>query len=433
MLATSNLIPTRATVEQDSGATVISKITLRLVPFLLLLYIVAYLDRINVGFAKLEMLQQLGLSEAVYGFGAGIFFAGYFFFQLPSNLVLARVGARRWVTLLMVVWGAISCSMIFVKTAHEFYFLRFMLGAAEAGFFPGVILYLKSWFPTTARARTIAWFMTAAPLSGVVGGPISGAILQWHISGYLKAWQWLFLMEGLPAILLGLVVFVVLADSPHHAGWLGEKDRNWLLGLLEDERRSMVVQKSTVSAAFARPIIWLMVVMYFGVNTCAYGISLWLPSFIRSFSGMSNFNLGLLSTVPYIATAITMVLVGLHSDRTGERRWHIALSAFCGMGGLFLSAFSHSLVPTIIGLSLGLMAVFSMCGPIWALNTGLSGTAAAAGIAIVNSVGNLGGFFGPSIIGFVQHKTALVIIGLLIGLGGCMALLVKGQEPAKST
>ncbi|HWF92646.1 MAG TPA: MFS transporter [Terriglobales bacterium] len=432
MVATSNLIPTPSTVEQDSGAAVISKITLRLVPFLFVLYIVAYLDRINVGFAKLEMLQQLGLSEAVYGFGAGIFFAGYFFFQLPSNLVLARVGARRWVTLLMVVWGAISCSMIFVKTAHEFYLLRFMLGAAEAGFFPGVILYLKSWFPTTARARTIAWFMTAGPLSGVVGGPISGAILQWHISGYLKAWQWLFLMEGGPAILLGLVVFVVLADSPQHARWLGEKERNWLLGLLEDERRSMVVQNSTMQAAFARPIIWLMVVMYFGVNTCAYGVSLWLPSFIRNLSGMSDFKLGLLSAVPYVATAITMVLVGFHSDRTGERRWHIALSAFCGMGGLLLSAFSHSLVPTIIGLSLGLMAVFSMCGPIWALNTGLSGTAAAAGIAIVNSVGNLGGFFGPSIIGFVQHRTALIIIGLLIGLGGCMALLVKGQEPAKS-
>jgi MFS transporter, ACS family, tartrate transporter len=195
----------------------------------------------------------------------------------------------------------------------------------------------------------------------------------------------------------------------------------------------MVVRKSTVGAAFGRPIIWLMVVMYFGVNTCAYGISLWLPSFIRSFSGMSNFNLGLLSAVPYIATAIAMVLIGFHSDRTRERKWHIALSAFGGMGGLFLSAFSHSLVPTIIGLSLGLMAVFSMCGPIWALNTGLSGTAAAAGIAIVNSVGNLGGFFGPSIIGFVQHKTALIIIGLMIGLGGCMALLVRGQEAAKST
>lgn len=275
--------------------------------------------------------------------------------------------------------------------------------------------------------------MAAGPLSGVVGGPISGAILQWHISGYLKAWQWLFLMEGLPAILLGLVVFFVLADSPQHARWLGEKERNWLLALLEEERRSMIVQKSTVGAAFARPIIWLMVVMYFGVNTCAYGVSLWLPSFIRNLSGMSDFKLGLLSAVPYIATAIAMVLIGFHSDRTGERRWHIALSAFCGMGGLLLSAFSHSLVPTIIGLSLGLMAVFSMCGPIWALNTGLSGTAAAAGIAIVNSVGNLGGFFGPSIIGFVQHKTALIIIGLLIGLGGCMALLVTGQEQTKST
>jgi MFS transporter, ACS family, tartrate transporter len=409
-------------------SAVIAKVTLRLVPFLFLLYIVAYLDRINVGFAKLEMLQQLGLSEEVYGLGAGIFFAGYFLFQLPSNLVLEKVGARRWITLLMALWGVISCSMILVKTAHEFYFTRFLLGAAEAGFFPGVILYLKNWFPNAARARTIAWFMTAGPLSGVVGGPVSGAILQWHIGGYLKAWQWLFIMEGLPAIVLGCVVFFILADSPQQARWLGEAERDWLLGLLEDERQSMSVQRGTLMQAFRRPIIWLMVIMYFGINTCAYGVSLWLPSFIRNFSGMSNFNLGLLSTVPYLATAIAMVLIGFSSDRTGERPLHIAFSAFCGMGGMMLAGLTHSLVPIVIGLSLGLMAVFSMCGPIWSLPTGLTGTAAAAGIAIVNSFGNLGGFFGPYLIGLVHRETALVIIGLVIGVGGCMALLIKFWE-----
>jgi ACS family tartrate transporter-like MFS transporter len=407
---------------------VVPKVTLRLVPFLFILYIVAYLDRINVGFAKLEMLRQLGLSEAVYGLGAGIFFAGYFLFQLPSNLVLVRVGARRWITLLMVVWGAISCSMIFTRTAHEFYFLRFLLGAAEAGFFPGVILYLKSWFPNAARARTIAWFMTAGPLSGVVGGPVSGAILQWHIGGHLMAWQWLFIMEGLPAILLGCVVFVILADSPHKASWLKEPERAWLLGVLEEERQSMTVQRGSLAAAFSRPIIWLMVIMYFGINTCAYGVSLWLPTFIRNFSGMSNFNLGLLSTVPYLATAIGMVLIGFSSDRTGERPLHIAFCAFGGMAGMLLSGFSHSLVPIIIGLSLGLMAVFSMCGPVWSLQTGLTGTAAAAGIAIVNSCGNLGGFFGPYLIGLVHRETALVVIGLVIGLGGCMALIIKFKK-----
>lgn len=432
MLATSNPIPTPATVEQDSGAAIISKITLRLVPFLFLLYIVAYLDRINVGFAKLEMLQQLGLSEAVYGLGAGIFFAGYFLFQLPSNLVLEKVGARRWITMLMVLWGAVSCSMIFVRTAHEFYFMRFLLGAAEAGFFPGVILYLKSWFPNAARARTIAWFMTAGPLSGVVGGPISGAILQWHISGYLKAWQWLFIMEGAPAIFLGCLVFAILADSPQKARWLSEGERNWLLGILEEERRSMAVQRGSLKQAFARPIIWLMVVIYFGINTCAYGVSLWLPTFIRNLSGMSNFNLGLLSMVPYIVTAIGMVLIGFHSDRKNERPLHIAFTAFVGMGGMFLSGLSHSLAPIIIGLSIGLMAVFSMCGPVWSLQTGLTGTAAAAGIAIVNSFGNLGGFFGPDLIGHVQRPTALIIIGLVIGLGGCMALIIKYQERSSS-
>lgn len=429
-VVTSNTSSIQATFDQTSNAAVISKVTLRLVPFLFFLYIVAYLDRINVGFAKLEMLHQLGLSEAVYGLGAGIFFWGYFLFQLPSNLVLARVGARRWITLLMVVWGAISCSMIFVRNAPEFYLMRFLLGAAEAGFFPGVILYLKSWFPDSARARTVAWFMTAGPLSGVVGGPISGAILQWHISGRLMAWQWLFVMEGLPAIILGLVVFAVLADSPQKAKWLRDDERNWLLGVLESEQKHLNETQGRFSAAFKCLTIWLMVVMYFGVNTCAYGISLWLPTFIRNLSGMSNFNLGLLSTVPYISTAVAMVIIGFHSDRSKERRWHIALCAFCGMGGMLLSAFSHSLLPTIAGLSIGMMAVFSMCGPIWALPTGLTGTAAAAGIAIVNSIGNLGGFFGPSIIGFVQHKTALIIIGLLIGLGGWMALLVKTESVA---
>ncbi|HEY1464424.1 MAG TPA: MFS transporter [Terriglobales bacterium] len=429
---TSNTLPPPPALERNDESQIIFRITLRLVPFLFLLYIVAYLDRINVGFAKLEMLSELHLSEVVYGLGAGIFFAGYFLFQLPSNLILQKVGARRWITSLMILWGAISCCMIFVRTAHGFYFLRFLLGSAEAGFFPGVIVYLKSWFPNAARARTIAWFMAAGPLSGVVGGPVSGAILQWHVGGFLHAWQWLFIMEGAPAILLGCVVLIFLADSPQKAKWLGDLDREWLLGVLESERQSMAIQRGTLRSAFTRPIIWLMVIMYFGINTCAYGVSLWLPSFIRGFSGMSNFNLGLLSAVPYILTAITMILIGTHSDRTGERPLHIAFCAFAGMGGMLLSGLTHSLVPTIIGLSLGLMAVFSMCGPIWSLQTGLTGTAAAAGIAIVNSFGNLGGFFGPYIIGMVHRQTALVIIGLIIGLGGCMALIIKFKEQTAS-
>jgi MFS transporter, ACS family, tartrate transporter len=390
------------------------------------------LDRINVGFAKLEMLSELHLSEAVYGLGAGIFFAGYFLFQLPSNLVLQKVGARRWIAALMVLWGIVSCCMVFVRTAHEFYFLRFSLGLAEAGFFPGVILYLKQWFPNAARARTIAWFMAAGALSGVVGGPISGAILQWHIGGRLHGWQWLFMMEGAPAILLGCVVLIFLADTPQKANWLDDSERDWLLGVLEAERQSIAVQRGSLASAFASPIIWLMVIICFGINTCSYGVSLWLPSFIRSFSGMSNFNLGLLSAVPYIVTAIAMVLLGAHSDHTGERPLHIAFPAFIGMGGMLLSGLTHSLVPTIIGLSLGLMAAFSMCGPLWSLQTGLTGTAAAAGIAIVNSFGNLGGFFGPYIIGMVHRQTALIIIGFIIGLGGCMALIIKFQERTAS-
>jgi D-galactonate transporter len=432
MIAGQRLPPLSA---QEIETSVLSRLTWRLVPFLFLLYIVAYLDRINVGFAALQMQEQLKFSDRVYGLGAGVFFAGYFLFQLPSNLVLHRVGARRWIALLMIVWGVIASSMISVRTPEGFYGLRFLLGAAEAGFFPGMILYLKTWFPEAARARAVALFMTAGPLSGVVGGPISGVLLSLPHRAGLAGWQWLFLIEGLPAMILGVVVFFSLADHPRDARWLSEEQRAWLLATLEREGAAQSAeQQSDLPSVFFSGKIWLLVFVYFGLNTCSYGISLWLPKLLQSASRESNLFIGLVSAVPYLAAAVAMVLVGQHSDRTGERRWHVSISAFVGAAALLAGGYANSLPAIVAALSIALMSVSSMVGPFWVLPTKfLQGTAAAAGIALINSLGNLGGFFGSYVIGAVRTSTGSFRGGLLIAaatlaLCGCLAPLVRTQK-----
>jgi MFS transporter, ACS family, tartrate transporter len=416
----------------DPGVNVVAKLTRRLLPFLFLLYIVAYLDRINVGFAALQMKGQLGFSDKVYGLGAGIFFAGYFLFQVPSNLALARFGARRWIAVIMVVWGVISASMIFVGTPRSFYLLRFLLGVAEAGFFPGMILYLRQWFPSAARARAIALFMTAAPLAGVIGGPISGLLLGVQ-RGHLMGWQWLFLIEGLPAILLGGVVLVFLTDRPEIATWLSEEQRSWLVEQLAHEERPQPRASSSVFSALAEARVWMLVVVYLGVTTAAYGIGLWLPSLLRNVSGTSNFVVGLLSAIPYLATMLGMVLVAAHSDRTRERKWHLAGSAFACSIALGCAAYSTSTTADVVFLSVTLMAAFSMNGPFWATSTEmLTETSAAAGIALINSFGNLGGFLGPYTIGLVRTWTGsfrggLLAVGALLAVSGTLALLAYGK------
>ena len=414
---------------------VVRKLTWRLVSFLFLLYIVAYLDRINVGFAALQMRQQLSLTDAVYGLGAGMFFAGYFFFQVPSNLALQRVGARRWIALLMMLWGVISASMIMVRGPRSFYLLRFLLGAAEAGFFPGVILYLKNWFPAKARARTVARFMTAGPLSGVLGGPLSGALLGLHLSGRLAGWQWMFLLEGIPAVALGGLALKYLVDRPEDARWLLPQERVWLVETLRQER-SVVAREGGAFAALRSGRIWMLAMVYFGVNTVSYGVSLWLPTLIRSLSGVSNFAIGVLSAIPYVAAAIAMLAVGLHSDHTGKRRWHTAVPAFAGALALTGAAYSTSVGPAILAISVAVLGVFSMAGPFWAMPTSLlSGTAAAAGIAFINSVGNLGGFVGPYVIGVVrtstgQFKGGLLLVSAALAASGAIVLGVRtGKEP----
>jgi len=369
----------------------------------------------------------LGFNNEIYGNAAGAFFLGYFFFQVPSNLILQRIGAKRWICILMVTWGVISSCMMFVRTPWGFYGMRFLLGLAEAGFFPGVIFYLKSWFPADARARTVAWFMTAATLSAVVGGPISGALLKVHDPHGLAGWQWMFLMEGIPAVVMGGVVLIYLTDRPEIAGWLSEEQRSWLIGTLEQERQNPSVETPvSILSVFTNVNIWLLAITYFGLNTCSYGMSLFLPKMIRDISTVDTFQIGLLTAIPYIAATIAMVLVGFNSDRTGERKLHTGLSALVAAVCLVGAAYSTSLLPMLVIMTVAASAQWSMLGPFWAMPTSmLRGAAAATGIAFINSVGNLGGFFGPKMLGKLGFKSGLLIVALTLGIGGAMALLVR--------
>ena len=402
----------------------------RLMPFLFLLYIVAYLDRINVSFAVLQMRGQLGLSDRMIGRAQGMFFAGYFFFQLPSNMVLEKFGVRRWIAGLMATWGVVSCMMIFIRGPISFYGLRFLLGAAEAGFFPGMILYLKRWFPARARARAVAWFMTANPLAGIIGSPISGALLGLTGKG-LSGWQWMFLMEGIPAIALGVVVLGVLSDRPQEATWLKGKERAWLLDKLSSEQ---AVESSLKQGSFwqvlVAPRIWMLSLVYFGVSTTMYGVTFWLPSLIQSLSGLGNFETSLVAVLPFVVATIAMVLVGMSSDRSGERRWHTAVPAFCAALALLAAAYGSVPALVIAGVGLGMAGAEAMVGPFWAMATSrMAGLPAAAGIAVINSLANLGGYFGSDIIGFFRtanggFRGGFLAIAATLAISGTIALIV---------
>jgi ACS family tartrate transporter-like MFS transporter len=407
----------------------LTKLRWKLLPFLFLLYVVAYLDRINVGFAALQMKDQLGFSDAVYGLGASIFFLGYFTFQVPSNLMLQRVGARRWISSLMVIWGIVSSSMLFIDTPRTFYSLRFLLGVAEAGFFPGVVFYLRSWFPSYARAGVIALFLTAGPISGLIGGPISGALLDWNQRGGLAGWQWMFLMEGIPAILLGIVAFIFLSDSPQTARWLSADEKARLLRDLQAEDRAIKPPVARTGHAWlSNPNLWGFALVFFGLNTCTYSVSLWLPSALKSVSGFSNIVLGFLSAIPYLVASVLMVLIGAHSDRTLERRWHVALSAMVGAAALLTAGYSTGAIVSIIAFAMALSASSSMAGPLWAMAaTTMAAATAAPAIALINAIGNLGGGFGPYWIGYLKHATGsfragLVSVAILLFLAGLTVL-----------
>lgn len=425
----------------SSGEAVTQRLFWRLLPFLFLLYVVAYLDRINVGFAALQMKSQLNFSDAVYGAGAGIFFAGYFLFQIPSNMAMQRFGARRWIALLMILWGGISASMMFVGSARSFYAMRFLLGAAEAGFFPGVIYYLRNWFPAAVRARALALFIMAGPISGVIGGPISGALLGLHSRGGLAGWQWLFLIEGIPAIVLGFVAYIFLTDRPEKARWLSADDLAWLVSELR--RDEIAASQGRAAPTGILSLIWDVRVwgfsfIYFSAVACAYSIMFWLPTAVRALSGISAFLIGLLSAIPYLAAAIAMVIVGAHSDRTGERDWHLALPAFVTCFALVAAAFATSVPTTIVAFTIAMAAEFSMMGPFWVLASGtLDAKTAAAGIAFINAIGNLGSGLGPTWIGYFRtpagsFRGGWLSIAALLFLAGFTVLGIRQTRVART-
>lgn len=411
--------------EEASPAT-IRKVTRHLIPFLFLLYIVAWLDRVNVGFAGLQMNADLGFSSAVFGFGSGVFFLGYCLFEVPSNIILDRVGARLWIARIMVTWGLISTGMMFVRTPISFYILRFLLGVAEAGFFPGVIYYLSQWFPSRQYARAIASFMSAIPVTGVIGGPLSGALLSLNGMHGLTGWQWLFLVEGLPAIILGLVVLFYLTDRPATAHWLTSAERETLVAQLEAEREACPSHAAGVIAALSNRTIWQLGIIFLLSAMGFYGYSFWSPLLVKSLTGTTNFGVGLILAAISAATVVCMLVNGAHSDHTDERVLHLAIPLFVMGTGFLGCALLHEPVLAILSLALIPMGHCSAYGPIWSMPSRfLSGRAAAAGIALVPTISNVGGFLGPFLIGIMKartgtHASAFLLLG---GFGIAAALL----------
>jgi D-galactonate transporter len=423
--------------EPTDERALIAKITWRLIPFLCLCFLVAFLDRVNVGFAALQMQADLKFSDTVYSLGAGMFFIGYFLFEVPSNLILERVGARLWIARIMIVWGVISSGMMFVRSPGTFYVARFLLGAAEAGFFPGIILYLTYWFPTAHRSHTIAMFMTAPALSGIVGAPLSGYLLDHHPAS-VAGWQWLFLVEGLPSVLLGVCVLFVLPNGPKHVTWLDAAEKAWLTQRLAAERAEREQDHAmSVWRALLHPRVLLLCLIYFLLVIGAYGFDLFMPKILaRVFSGASKTELGLIAAIPPLYTVFVMVFWGRRSDRLGERRWHVVWPALWAALGLAVASFDVAPAIALIAAALAVSGRWSCIPPFWGLPTAfLSGTAAAGGIALINAVGNLGGFVGPFAMGALKDLTGSYSVGLrvLAGayvLGGIVVLSLGARARA---
>lgn len=390
------------------------KVTLRLLPFLMLCYVTAYLDRVNVGFAKLEMLGDLGFSETAYGLGAGMFFIGYFLFEVPSNLILHRVGARLWIGRIMITWGLVSALFMFTKTPLMFYSLRFALGLAEAGFFPGIILYLTYWYPSERRARMTSLFMTAIPISGMLGGPFSGWIMQSMEGVNLwRGWQWLFVLEALPAVVMGVATLFYLDNSIRSAKWLTD-DEKALLDRKLDHDRAHVVEHPTLGAVFADRRLWRMCLIYFCCVIGQYGLTFWLPTLVQQAGVSGAPQIGLLTAVPYTGGVVAMILFGRSADRRRERRWHAAVPMMIGAIGLTLSAVAGThTAAAILCLTVAAAGILT-CAPLfWSLPTALLGGAgAAAGIAAINSVGNLAGFVSPYVVGWLKDVTSSTEAGM---------------------
>ena len=428
----------------DAEARVFKKVRGRLVPILMACYFVAFLDRVNVGFAALQMNEDLGFGPSVYGWGAGVFFIGYFLCEVPSNVMLELKGARVWIARIMVSWGLVSMATAAIRGSTSFYVARFVLGAAEAGFYPGVIVYLSAWFPAAERAKVFGWFTLANPIAAVLGGPLSGAILS--TSGWLgmRNWQLLYLMEGLPAVVLGWVVLRYLDDRPGQARWLTERERTLVEErVAEDARGRAYPGKLTLWQGLTNPRVVALGAVYFGCVAGNYGLSFWLPQIVKAFGGVTNFQIGLIAALPYACGAIGMVFWSAHSDRTGERSWHVILPLLVAGGALLVGSRIGDPVWKMVLMCLAGVGIFANTPPFWTWPTSLmGGVAAAGGIALVNSIGNLSGFVAPYFIGVIKARTgsfhaglaALAVLPLLsAGLMSILARMNRPQTPDLAT
>jgi MFS family permease len=414
-------------------AQLMRKITWKVVPFLCICFMAAFLDRVNVGFAKEQMSKELGLSATVYSLGAGIFFLGYFLFEVPSNLILARVGARSWIARIMITWGIISACFAFIQGETSFYVLRFLLGAAEAGFFPGVIYYLTKFFPSAYRSRTIALFMMAAAGTGIVGAPLSGAILSMHGVGGMAGYKWLFLLEAAPSLLLGIVLFLRLPNGPEEAKWLEPSEKSWLAQRLEQDRLDAGPSAHTsFKQALSDPRVLVLCFVYFTHVLAGYGLDFFLPTLIKGeYKDSSSFIQGCITGVPAVFAIVIMGPYGRSSDRRQERKWHYALAVWWAAAGLLVASLHPPAFICVIALGFVVAGRWSAVAPFWGLSTTfLSGSAAAGSIALINAVGNLGGICGPYIMGFSEqylksHDWGLRTLAFLCFLGGLIATRIK--------
>ena len=418
----------------DDDATadaVYRKVAVRLIPLLFLCYIAAYLDRVNVGFAKLQMQQALQFSDSVYGFGAGIFFIGYFIFEIPSNVMLHRVGAGRWIARIMVTWAVLSAGMMFVNSAISFYVVRFLLGVAEAGFFPGIILYLTYWFPAARRGRATSLFLAAIAVAGLVGNPVSGWILRSlnGVNGW-QGWQWLFLLEALPSLVLGVMAWFWLEDRVKNAQWLTLEERELIARDINAEEAAKV--DGSLGRVLADGKVWLLALVYFAIVSGLYGVTFWLPTIIKGLGVADPLQVGLIGAVPWAFGIVAMFLVARSADARQEYRWHTAVSCVAAAAGLVVSvAFHADVMLAMAGLTLGAMGIMCALPIFWSNPTALlGGTAAAMGIAFINSVGNLAGFAIPWVMGLIKDATHSTDLGLhmlagFLVLGAVAVLLLK--------
>ena len=418
-----------------NGRAVYRRITLRLIPYMFLLYILAYLDRVNVGYAAMQMKADLHMSNAAYGTGAGLFFIGSALFDIPSNLILSRVGPRRWMARIMITWGAVAAAMTLVRTPHEFYAARFLLGISEAGFFPGMILYLTYWFPSRERARAVSRFMTATAIAGVIGGPVAGSLLSLNGVAGLHGWQWLFLSEGLPTAIAGVSVLFLLKERPRDAAWLRDDERDWLEKELERDREQQGSgAHRSFAAALKLPAVYLLAAVFFADQVCVYVINLWLPLFLHNAATASHLSaaaLDRLTALPYLVTAVGMVLIGWSSDRFGDRRWHVAGCLAGTAVALVFAVHAHTLWPVLFAFTVAALGAFAAEGPFFTwLTSMLEGTAAAGGIAVITCIGGFGAFLGQITVGRLSTQShsfdsGLYTVAAVAVAGSLLALVLR--------